>query len=276
MASVDTFTATEWGKVQNWTNEQDSITNWIFSYSTQVIADTDVGDLLLENQREYPYAPADADTDSNEPPVEFGEDGEVAAKGDATVANTVGATATAGATETDGDAELLHGDGGEAAPALSEQEATDQFRSYVLRGNVEEALQWATDHNLWTHAFFLALYEDRYALTDVAQKFLNRAIKANDPLQTLYQMKSCHTPACVSQLRDEHWGDWRSHLSILVTNKSRQPEYDRSSVVSLGDTLFQRGDIYAAHFCYLVAQEEFGRYDSSATELTTLTGNVPR
>jgi len=89
-------------------------------------------------------------------------------------------------------------------------------------------------------------------------------------------MKSCHTPACVSQLRDEQWGDWRSHLSILVTNKSRQPEYDRSSVVALGDTLFQRGDIYAAHFCYLVAQEEFGRYDSSATELTTLTANVPR
>jgi len=166
--------------------------------------------------------------------------------------------------------------GGAGQTPLSEQAATDKFRSYVLRGNVEEALQWATDNGLWTHAFFLALYEDRYALTDVAQKFLNRAIKGNDPLQTLYQMKSCQTPACVSQLRDEQWGDWRSHLSILVTNKSRQPEYDRSSVVALGDTLFQRGDIYAAHFCYLVAQEEFGRYDSSATELTTLTANVPR
>ncbi|KAH8415370.1 hypothetical protein KR222_005531 [Zaprionus bogoriensis] len=241
-----------------------------------VIADTDVGDLLLENQREYPYAP-DADTDSNEPPAESGEDGEAAA--------TAGPSATAAADAEEADAEQVDADAGVGADAaaasagatsMSEQEATDQFRSYVLRGNVEEALQWATDHNLWTHAFFLALYEDRYALTDVAQKFLNRAIKANDPLQTLYQMKSCHTPACVSQLRDEHWGDWRSHLSILVTNKSRQPEYDRSSVVSLGDTLFQRGDIYAAHFCYLVAQEEFGRYDSSATELTTLTGNVPR
>lgn len=242
----------------------------IYILLVQVIADTDVGDLLLDNQLEYPYAP-DTDTDSNEPPVESGDDGEAATKGES---NAEGATATA--TETDADAELNDGDVAADTPAMSEQEATDQFRSYVLRGNVEEALQWATDHNLWTHAFFLALYEDRYALTDVAQKFLNRAIKANDPLQTLYQMKSCHTPACVSQLRDEHWGDWRSHLSILVTNKSRQPEYDRSSVVSLGDTLFQRGDIYAAHFCYLVAQEEFGRYDSSATELTTLTGNVPR
>lgn len=249
------------------------INNYIY-FLAQVIADTDVGDLLLENQREYPYAP-DTDTDSNEPPAESGDDGEVATKGESATAGAT-ATATAAATETDADVELIDGDVAADTPAMSEQEATDQFRSYVLRGNVEEALQWATDHNLWTHAFFLALYEDRYALTDVAQKFLNRAIKANDPLQTLYQMKSCHTPACVSQLRDEHWGDWRSHLSILVTNKSRQPEYDRSSVVSLGDTLFQRGDIYAAHFCYLVAQEEFGRYDSSATELTTLTGNVPR
>lgn len=232
-----------------------------------------MGDLLLENQREYPYAPdAEADAESSETRADTNEmlndsDGEPVTATGIAAGNTAG-----GDTELDADA----ADVAATDAPMSEQAATDQFRSYVLRGNVEEALQWATDHKLWTHAFFLALYEDRYALTDVAQKFLNRAIKANDPLQTLYQMKSCHTPSCVSQLRDENWGDWRSHLSILVTNKSRQPEYDRSSVVALGDTLFQRGDIYAAHFCYLVAQEEFGRYDSAATELSTLTGNVPR
>ncbi|KAH8420609.1 hypothetical protein KR009_012107 [Drosophila setifemur] len=242
------------------------------------IADTDVGDLLLENQQEYPYNPSEfeaeaepdaeaeseADRDQNVGQEENsdGDSAEAAAEEESTVAAAAGAATSSGAPKGDS--------------PLSEQAATDKFRSYVLRGNVEEALQWATDNSLWTHAFFLALYEDRYALTDVAHKFLSRAIKGNDPLQTLYQMKSCQTPACVSQLRDERWGDWRSHLSILVTNKSRQPEYDRSSVVALGDTLFQRGDIYAAHFCYLVAQEEFGRYDSSATEQTTLTANVPR
>lgn len=238
-----------------------------------------MGDLLLENQREYPYAP-EAEADAESADTESADADSAAARiaGDRSetandsdgeaVTKAPAAAAAAGAAETEQDAE-------QETP-MSEQAAIDKFRSFVLRGNVEEALQWATDHSLWAHAFFLALYEDRYALTDVAQKFLSRAVKANDPLQTLYQMKSCHTPACVSQLRDEQWGDWRSHLSILVTNKSRQPEYDRSSVVALGDTLFQRGDIYAAHFCYLVAQEEFGRYDSGATELTTLTANVPR
>ncbi|XP_039227447.1 protein transport protein Sec16A isoform X5 [Drosophila yakuba] len=247
------------------------------------IADTDVGDLLLENQQEYPYDPSEFEPE-NEPDVDAEQD--VAAPADKAGDSDLDSESAAGVTPAEplaAGAATSSSNGADAANAaqtgqtpLSEQAATDKFRSYVLRGNVEEALQWAADNNLWTHAFFLALYEDRYALTDVAQKFLNRAIKANDPLQTLYQMKSCHTPACVSQLRDEQWGDWRSHLSILVTNKSRQPEYDRSSVVALGDTLFQRGDIYAAHFCYLVAQEEFGRYDSSATELTTLTANVPR
>jgi len=247
-----------------------------------------VGDLLLENQQEYPYDPSEYEAE-NEPEVEAEQDvaapAEKAVESDsdsqspaaaATPEETpaVGAAASSSNEANVGAAAAAAGGAGQTP--LSEQAATDKFRSYVLRGNVEEALQWATDNGLWTHAFFLALYEDRYALTDVAQKFLNRAIKGNDPLQTLYQMKSCQTPACVSQLRDEQWGDWRSHLSILVTNKSRQPEYDRSSVVALGDTLFQRGDIYAAHFCYLVAQEEFGRYDSSATELTTLTANVPR
>ncbi|XP_017065113.1 uncharacterized protein LOC108103890 isoform X2 [Drosophila eugracilis] len=248
------------------------------------IADTDVGDLLLENQQEYPYDPTEYEAE-NEPDVEAEQNAAVPAEkaGDSDLDSESAAVATPEETPAVGaapsssngaDAGTVPTAGGQTP--LSEQAATDKFRSYVLRGNVEEALQWATDNGLWTHAFFLALYEDRYALTDVAQKFLNRAIKANDPLQTLYQMKSCHTPACVSQLKDEQWGDWRSHLSILVTNKSRQPEYDRSSVVALGDTLFQRGDIYAAHFCYLVAQEEFGRYDSSATELTALTANVPR
>lgn len=238
-----------------------------------------MGDLLLENQREYPYAP-DAEADAESADTESADADSAAARVDPSeIGNDSDdeavpkAPAAAAAAETERDADA---DAATTEAPMSEQAATDKFRSFVLRGNVEEALQWATDHNLWTHAFFLALYEDRYALTDVAQKFLNRAIKANDPLQTLYQMKSCHTPACVSQLRDEQWGDWRSHLSILVTNKSRQPEYDRSSVVALGDTLFQRGDIYAAHFCYLVAQEEFGRYDSGATELSTLTANVPR
>ncbi|XP_032580087.1 protein transport protein Sec16A isoform X5 [Drosophila sechellia] len=243
------------------------------------IADTDVGDLLLENQQEYPYDPSEFEAE-NEPDADAEQD--AAAPADKTGDSDLDSESAAGVTPAEPHAagaatsSINGADAANAATPLSEQAATDKFRSYVLRGNVEEALQWATDNGLWTHAFFLALYEDRYALTDVAQKFLNRAIKANDPLQTLYQMKSCHTPACVSQLRDEQWGDWRSHLSILVTNKSRQPEYDRSSVVALGDTLFQRGDIYAAHFCYLVAQEEFGRYDSSATELTTLTANVPR
>ncbi|EDW81866.2 uncharacterized protein Dwil_GK25487 [Drosophila willistoni] len=239
------------------------------------IADTDVGDLLLENQHEYPYSPTEVD---NEMETENEVEGDTTELQATEASENLDASDAAAAQQQQ---QVHQGDDVHSGPPsgnqpVSEQAAIDQFRSYVLRGNVEEALQWATDNNLWTHAFFLALYEDRYALTDVAQKFLNKAIKANDPLQTLYQMKSCHTPACVSQLKDEQWGDWRSHLSILVTNKSRQPEYDRSSVVALGDTLFQRGDIYAAHFCYLVAQEEFGRYDSTATEQTTLTANVPK
>jgi len=36
---------------------------------------------------------------------------------------------------------------------------------------------------------------------------------------------------------DEKWGDWRPHLSIILSNPTARPELDRKSIVTLGDTL---------------------------------------
>ena len=36
---------------------------------------------------------------------------------------------------------------------------------------------------------------------------------------------------------DEKWGDWRPHLSIILSNATQRPELDRKSIVTLGDTL---------------------------------------
>uniref|UniRef100_A0A182JRS2 Sec16 Sec23-binding domain-containing protein n=1 Tax=Anopheles christyi TaxID=43041 RepID=A0A182JRS2_9DIPT len=143
--------------------------------------------------------------------------------------------------------------------ALSELEITDKFRNYLLYGNIGEALEWATEHNLWGHALFLASKVDSRQHANVMMKFANK-LTLNDPLQTLYQLLSGRTPASVTSVLDEKWGDWRPHLAMLMSNSSAKPELIKKSITTLGDTLLNRGDLYAAHFCYLLSDVAFGRF----------------
>lgn len=69
------------------------------------------------------------------------------------------------------------------------------------------------------------------------------------------------SPLANSQsIQDEKWGDWRPHLAMILSNTSPKPEIDRKAITTLGDTLYNRGDLFAAQFCYLMAQVSFGRY----------------
>ncbi|TMW47187.1 hypothetical protein DOY81_007727 [Sarcophaga bullata] len=159
--------------------------------------------------------------------------------------------------------------------SLTEIEITEKFRNYLLYGNVNEALEWATDNNLWGHALFLASKLDRRSHANVMMKFANK-LSLNDPLQTLYQLMSGRTPSSVTCVQDEKWGDWRPHLSMILSNTSQKPELDRKAITTLGDSLFHRGDLYAAHFCYLMAQVGFGRYQETATQETSLQQHLPK
>lgn len=59
------------------------------------------------------------------------------------------------------------------------------------------------------------------------------------------------------------------------TSKSgnNSSELDKKSIVTLGDTLSARGFLLAAHFCYLVAQVEFGNYSNKASKLVLLSSS---
>lgn len=82
-------------------------------------------------------------------------------------------------------------------PSLTEYEVTEKFRNYLLYGSINEALEWATENNLWGHALFLASKMDRRTHANVMIKFANQ-ITLTDPLQTLYQLKSGRTPLSVT------------------------------------------------------------------------------
>lgn len=80
---------------------------------------------------------------------------------------------------------------------LSERDITEKFREFLLYGSINEALEWATENNLWGHALFLASKMDRRSHANVMIKFANKLPLA-DPLQTLYQLKSGRIPHSVT------------------------------------------------------------------------------
>lgn len=145
-----------------------------------VFVGSDIAELLLKNKEEFPYEQhqlnstklSTAQKDSGEPlsDVESKDDSNDAFSNDS------------------------------EQPSLSEKEITEKFRQYLLYGSINEALEWATDNNLWGHALFLASKMDRRSHANVMIKFANKLPLA-DPLQTLYQLKSGRVPLSVTVSR---------------------------------------------------------------------------
>ncbi|XP_025111637.1 uncharacterized protein LOC112574654 isoform X3 [Pomacea canaliculata] len=153
------------------------------------------------------------------------------------------------------------------------EEATDRFRHYLLYGHKKEALDWAMKHNLWGHALFLASKMDTRTHANVMTRFANTAMRMNDPLQTLYQLMSGRQPASVTNMVDERWGDWRPHLAMILSNHSNRPELVKKSVVTLGDTLATKHCLHASHFCYLMAEVDFGSFLKKTSKLVLIGSN---
>ncbi|XP_078685894.1 uncharacterized protein LOC144918746 [Branchiostoma floridae x Branchiostoma belcheri] len=146
---------------------------------------------------------------------------------------------------------------------------TQKFRELLLFGRKKDALEWAMKGGLWGHALLLASKMDSRAHANVMTRFAN-SLPMNDPLQTLYQLMSHRQPAAVTSCADERWGDWRPHLAMVLSNHTQRPEVDRKSIITLGDTLGSRGLLHAAHFCYLMAQVNFGHYSKKASKMVLL------
>lgn len=53
---------------------------------------------------------------------------------------------------------------------------------------------------------------------------------------------------------DDKWGDWKPHLSMIMSNPTSRSDLDRKSIIILGDTLgscFRLGvEDYGDNMCY--------------------------
>lgn len=57
---------------------------------------------------------------------------------------------------------------------------------------------------------------------------------------------------------------------MILSNSIQRPELNCKAITQLGDTLLNRGSLYAAQFCYLMAEVGFGKQGDPATKLVLL------
>uniref|UniRef100_A0A8C4QKH2 Protein transport protein sec16 n=1 Tax=Eptatretus burgeri TaxID=7764 RepID=A0A8C4QKH2_EPTBU len=150
--------------------------------------------------------------------------------------------------------------------------AIDRFRELLTFGRKKDALESAMRNSLWGHALLLASKMDGRTHANVMTRFAN-SLPMNDPLQTIYQLLSGRMPAASTSCCDERWGHWRPHLAMVLSNLTGNPDLDRRTITTLGDTLASKGLLDAAHFCYLMAQLKFESYGKRSAKLVLLGAN---
>ncbi|XP_043820638.1 protein transport protein Sec16B isoform X2 [Dromiciops gliroides] len=159
---------------------------------------------------------------------------------------------------------------GEIPPSMeTPAQIIEKFTKLLFYGRKKEALEWAMRNHLWGHALFLSSKMDPRTYSWVMNGFIS-SLALNDPLQTLFQLMSGRIPQAATCCGDQHWGDWRPHLAVMLSNHAGDPELHQRAIITMGDTLAGKGLLEAAHFCYLMAHLPFGHYTVKTDHLVLL------
>ena len=51
-------------------------------------------------------------------------------------------------------------------------------------------------------------------------------------------------------------------MAMILSNSGDRSDLYRKSILTLGDTLHEKGFMYGAHFCYIVGNLEFGTFSN--------------
>lgn len=62
---------------------------------------------------------------------------------------------------------------------------------------------------------------------------------------------------------------------MIISNPSQSnSELDRRAIITMGDTLHNRGEIFGAQFCYLMAKVEFSKYSDVNHDVSMILNNT--
>ncbi|KAL7056377.1 hypothetical protein AAHC03_020973 [Spirometra sp. Aus1] len=169
------------------------------------------------------------------------------------------------------------------APGISTEDrelvAVNRFRELLMHGHLVKALEHACQQQLWGHAFALAQRLGPGMLSKVMDRFLGKAVRPTDPLLTFYQLTAGQLPQSVDQLAyvtGVDNGDWRPHLAMLLSAPEAQISLARDAIERMGESLFARRLVYAAHFCFLLLNAFHGPSPSASpsTAATLLSNRI--
>uniref|UniRef100_A0A5B7BHJ8 Protein transport protein sec16 n=1 Tax=Davidia involucrata TaxID=16924 RepID=A0A5B7BHJ8_DAVIN len=157
-----------------------------------------------------------------------------------------------------------------------------EVQKFLVSGRIKEALQCSQEGQLWGPALVLAAQLGDQFYGDTVKQMAVHQLVAGSPLRTLCLLiagqpadvfsnttNGSSLPDAVNfsqqpaQIGDSCTLDeWEENLAIITANRTKDDEF---VVIHLGDCLWkEKGEVIAAHICYLVAEANFESHSDSA------------
>ncbi|XP_077235430.1 protein transport protein SEC16A homolog [Tasmannia lanceolata] len=158
-----------------------------------------------------------------------------------------------------------------------------EVQNLLVSGRRQEALQCAQEGQLWGPALLIAAQLGEKFYVDTAKQMAHRQFVSGSPLRTLclliagqpedvFSAGNSVNASVSAAINTSHQpmqilpvgmlDDWEENLAIITANRTKN---DELVIIHLGDCLWkERGEIAAAHTCYLVAEANFESYSDSA------------
>ncbi|KAM7508798.1 hypothetical protein LguiA_019251 [Lonicera macranthoides] len=168
-------------------------------------------------------------------------------------------------------------------PSEAQIQATAlEVQKLLVSGRIKEALQCAQEGQLWGPALVLATQLGDQFYADTVKKMAVCQLVDGSPLRTLCLLiagqpadvfssttnvgspkgaeKISQQPGQLGAHSMLH--DWEENLAIITANRTKD---DELVIIHLGDCLWKdKGEVLAAHICYLVAEANFATYSDTA------------
>ncbi|VVB08259.1 unnamed protein product [Arabis nemorensis] len=168
-------------------------------------------------------------------------------------------------------------------PESQLQVTASEVQNLLASGSKMEALQCAQEGHLWGPALVIAAQLGQQFYVDTVKQMALRQLIPGSPLRTLCLLVAGQPAEVfstgstndisfpgsinVSQQQPQFGSSsmldsWEENLGIITANRTTD---DELVITHLGDCMWkERGEVIAAHICYLIADKNFDPYSDSA------------